>query len=199
MKKLDIPKETFIGGWFMEDNVIDDMNKFIEENKYHFKDTKLNPNSKTCKEISISPKQNVYGALHTYNVALNDIIRFYVAEFTAWNYVFDWRVDESYNIQWYGKGEGFKKWHCERMVEDPLFLQRGLVFMTYLNDVDDGGTEFYYQNCEVKARKGLTLIWPADWTHTHRGVISHTKEKYIVTGWIKFFQPHDRLEQPREV
>jgi hypothetical protein len=59
--------------------------------------------------------------------------------------------------------------------------------MTYLNDVFEGGeTEFYYQNIKVNARKGLTLVWPADWTHTHRGLVSNTQEKYIVTGWLNY-------------
>ena len=59
--------------------------------------------------------------------------------------------------------------------------------MTYLNDVEDKGeTEFVLQNLKVKAEKGKTLIWPADWTHTHRGIISPTQEKYIVTGWFNF-------------
>ena len=58
--------------------------------------------------------------------------------------------------------------------------------MTYLNDVEDGGTEFYYQGLKTKAEKGLTLIWPSDFTHTHRGIISNTKEKYIATGWFSY-------------
>jgi len=33
----------------------------------------------------------------------------------------------------------------------------------------------------------LTLIWPTDWTFTHRGVPSLTEEKYIVTGWFNFY------------
>jgi hypothetical protein len=33
--------------------------------------------------------------------------------------------------------------------------------MTYLNDVDDGGTDFLYQKLTTPAKKGLTLIWPA--------------------------------------
>ena len=62
-----------------------------------------------------------------------------------------------------------------------------MVFMTYLNDVTDGGgTEFYYQNKITEARKGKTLIWPADWTHTHRGVVSPTQDKYIITGWLNY-------------
>ena len=35
-------------------------------------------------------------------------------------------------------------------------------------------------------RKGLTLIWPADWTHVHRGIVSASEEKYIITGWFSF-------------
>jgi hypothetical protein len=60
--------------------------------------------------------------------------------------------------------------------------------MTYLNDVKDGGTFFKYQNFKAPAKKGLTLIWPSDWTHTHKGEISKTKEKFIVTGSLGFLE-----------
>ena len=72
-------------------------------------------------------------------------------------------------------------WHCER--SDIATCKRVLVFMTYLNDLPDGGTMFKNQDLTIPAKKGLTLIWPAEWTHTHKGQISNTKEKYIVTGW----------------
>ena len=58
--------------------------------------------------------------------------------------------------------------------------------MTFLNDVPDGGTEFMYQNITVPAKKGLTLIWPASYTHVHRGQISKNFEKYIITGWFSY-------------
>jgi hypothetical protein len=58
--------------------------------------------------------------------------------------------------------------------------------MTYLNDVPNGGTEFLYQNIKLPAIKGLTTIWPAYWTHTHKGQISKEHEKYIATGWFQF-------------
>ena len=63
---------------------------------------------------------------------------------------------------------------------------RHLVFMTYLNDVPDGGTEWYYQDLKLPAEKGLTILWPADWTHTHRGIISMSTTKYIITGWYSY-------------
>jgi hypothetical protein len=95
-------------------------------------------------------------------------------------------LKECVNIQYYPIGGGFKKWHCERASSDPMIRDRHLVFMTYLNDVDDGGTEFLYQKTIIRAEKGLTLIWPADWTYTHKGQISNTKEKTIITGWLSY-------------
>ena len=59
--------------------------------------------------------------------------------------------------------------------------------MTYLNDVNDGGaTYFSHYDLEVKPIKGLTLIWPAEWTHAHRGNVLKTGLKYIITGWLHF-------------
>ena len=37
------------------------------------------------------------------------------------------------------------------------------------------------------AKTGSTLIWPATWTHTHKGVISKTQTKYIITGWYSYY------------
>lgn len=93
-------------------------------------------------------------------------------------------VIEGYNMQKYEPGEGFYQWHCER--GNISTLPRMLVFMVYLNDLDDGGTEFMYQNHIEKAEAGKLLIWPTDWTHYHRGQISNSKTKYILTGWYSF-------------
>jgi hypothetical protein len=60
--------------------------------------------------------------------------------------------------------------------------------MTYLNDVPEGGTEFMYQKLTSPAKKGLTLIWPSDWTHAHRGQICNTHTKYIITGWFNYLK-----------
>ena len=59
--------------------------------------------------------------------------------------------------------------------------------MTYLNNVKSGGeTEWFYQNLKVKPQKGLTVIWPAIWTHTHRGLPAPKELKYICTGWYDY-------------
>ena len=91
-------------------------------------------------------------------------------------------VSELFNIQRYKPGEGYKKWHWERShVRNTR--DRHLVWMTYLSDNPDGGTEWDLQNKYVSAEFGKTVIWPADWTHTHRGRVCYT-EKTIITGWI---------------
>ena len=93
-------------------------------------------------------------------------------------------IREVLNFQHYPIGGGFKVWHCERT--GPKRNNRILVFMTYLNTVKNGGTIFKYQNITIPCIKGLTLIWPTDFTHLHKGQISKTKEKYIITGWYNF-------------
>jgi prolyl 4-hydroxylase len=94
-------------------------------------------------------------------------------------------VRESPVIQYYRPGGGFKVEHFERM--SPGTVTRILVWMTFLNDVTDaGGTRFVYQNATFDARKGRTLIWPPDFTHTHVGVVSPSQHKYIITGWFNF-------------
>ena len=82
-------------------------------------------------------------------------------------------------------GEGFYRWHMENSGIGQTKL-RHLVFMTYLNTLDNAGTEFLYQKTKMPCEKGLTVIWPAAWTHTHRGVTNYEGEKTIITGWFSF-------------
>ena len=96
-------------------------------------------------------------------------------------------LDKNINIQYYPKNGGYKQYHTERTNLNYPIVSRHLVFMTYLNDITDRGeTEFFHQKIKVKPKKGLTLIWPVDWTFTHRGIPSPTQEKYIITGWYNF-------------
>jgi len=112
----------------------------------------------------------------------------YVEKYQESNTVSRFGLTEHFNMQKYEPEEGFKAWHKEMEGNgDPNFGARHLVFMTYFNTVkDEGGTEFLYQKRKIDAVKGRTVIWPAGWTHTHRGVVSKTETKYIMTGWWNF-------------
>jgi len=98
-------------------------------------------------------------------------------------------------MQRYRKGEGnYNYWHCETFPQkgstEPL--HRALLFMYYLNDVEEGGeTDFYYQERSLKPKAGQMVIAPAYFTHTHRGRTPVSNDKYILTSWIL----HSRAEQ----
>ena len=79
--------------------------------------------------------------------------------------------------------QGYHSFHNENCTYD-LYC-RSMAWMTYLNDVKEGGeTEFLYQKLKVKPKKGTTLIWPGGYTHMHRGN-PPMEDKYIATGWYQ--------------
>jgi prolyl 4-hydroxylase len=105
--------------------------------------------------------------------------------------VSSWSLYPLVNIQKYEPGGYYKNIHCERSCGEGAIGKRHLVFMTYLNTVNEGGeTRFHHQDVNVKPVKGKTLIWPAEWTHSHVGIPAPNETKYIVTGWISF-EPHE--------
>jgi hypothetical protein len=124
---------------------------------------------------------------------LQEVVNKYTEKFPWCNAYAPWGVYEGALIQHYLPNGGFKVFHAERSDASNPKCMRHLVFMTYLNDVtDEGGTEFVHQKLITQPRKGLTLIWPADWTHTHRGIVSPTQEKYIITGWFSFIPEQEK-------
>ena len=48
-----------------------------------------------------------------------------------------------------------------------------------------GETEFLHYGIKFEPREGRTIIWPAEWTHAHKG-LPVKETKYIITGWIGF-------------
>ena len=88
------------------------------------------------------------------------------------------------NIQRTRKSEGYHAWHSENSA--PGCTKRVLAHMMYLNDVEEGGeTEFLYLGKRFTPIKGRLLIWPAGFTHTHRGNPPLSGDKYIATGWVE--------------
>ena len=60
-------------------------------------------------------------------------------------------------------------------------------YILYLNDVEEGGeTELLYQSMRFKPEAGTLLLFPAGFTHTHRGNPPLSGEKYIMTGWVEY-------------
>lgn len=80
---------------------------------------------------------------------------------------------------------GYHVWHSENM--SMRFRNRISVFSLYLNDVSEGGeTEFLYQKQRFEPIRNRLLIWPATYTHAHRGNPPLSNDKYLLTGWIEY-------------
>ena len=83
------------------------------------------------------------------------------------------------------QGEGYHIWHYEQ--DSHVNKHRVLAWMLYMNDVEEGGeTEFLHQRCRFKPTKGTLLVWPAHFTHVHRGNPPLSGEKIILTGWSDY-------------
>jgi len=94
------------------------------------------------------------------------------------------------NVQKYARGRGgYHHWHSEIYPRDASAetLHRVLFFQYYLNDVAEGGeTEFFYQAIKLKPTAGTLVIAPAGFTHTHKGHVPLSGDKFIVTSWVSF-------------
>jgi hypothetical protein len=177
-------KENFILGFQIDnDELLDgliDYHKNNHEYKYKSEQTTHDIETKASTDVNIQFVSN-NKFIKEYTNHLIGALKAYHQKYEHFNP--ELCIQEGFNIQHYGPGQGYKRWHNER--GEYQINQRALVFMTYLNDVPDGGgTEFaYYPELKIKAKKGLSLLWPTDFTHTHRGIISQ-HEKYIITGWF---------------
>ena len=85
-------------------------------------------------------------------------------------------------------GGGYHVWHCEQGPDE--HTRRVVTYMLYLNTLtaEDGAeTEFLYQKKRFNPVENTMVVWPAAYTHAHRGnaVLGETN-KYIVTGWFYY-------------
>jgi len=193
MKKFKTSKQSFIGSYYIDTKICDDIvdtflnvsDKYKNPGETYKGESFLNidKNMKDSLDFNINKGTGLF-PFNRYDDALQKCLEKYIKTYDVLNWQPHFNVREKMNVQYYKPGGGFKKWHYERM--NHKTLKRNLVFMTYLNDVPDGGTDFLYQKITTPAQKGLTLIWPSDWTHTHKSQISKTSEKFIITGWYSY-------------
>ena len=192
----------FIAGWYLDDtSVCDALIQYHKDCPDQRQGLMGGPNGRTVDkeskdsiDVTLMPSE----LAKTYVRMLNGVADEYIAKYPWSGKLVPWGIVEAIGIQYYGPGGGYKIWHFERDNSNEQIARRHLAFMTYLNDVEDGGgTEFFHQALTVKAEKGLTLIWPSEWNFTHRGVVSHTEEKYIITGWFSTYtrEQYEHLRQ----
>ena len=186
MKEEKFKKHTLMGGWYIDTKVCDDLVSYFEKGIHRHCPGRvgrgvIEKDTKVSTDISLYHSDTL---LDKYNQELQNCLNEYIKKYPEVDGLHKFSSGvENYNIQRYEAGEGFYKWHAEVNGKDKM--DRCLVFMTYLNDVKGGGTHFKYQNVTTQAKKGLTLIWPAQFTHMHKGEIASSR-KYIITGWYNY-------------
>ena len=194
MRPHTLNKKThFIGGWYIDKSVCTDLIKYFENspNKsagFLYLTTGtwgIDKKKKVSTDVPISPDNQDKEILNYYK-ELTKVTEKYKKKYKYCDVQQDkWAITEGWNLQKYKPKEGYFTKHYERFGHATIY--RHLAFMTYLNDVNDGGqTEFVYQKLKIKPETGLTLLWGCDWTFTHRGITSPTETKYITTGWFSY-------------
>lgn len=123
--------------------------------------------------------------LGEYNNYVNECLNMYADQFPE---IAGYDLQSVFlNVQKTLPGEGYHVWHHEQGGEG--CTRRVLATSMYLNDDFEGGeTEFLYQHKRVKPKRGRFLIWPAGFTHVHRGNPPLTGAKYLSTSWVEVKQ-----------
>ena len=183
----------FIGSWTIEPfSICEDLISYFELNLAKQKKGStligFNPNVKDSIDITIKPKDIILPGNEAFKAYFEELFECYKNYIQEWPFLKDLAQKleiGAFNLQRYKPGQHFKEIHSERTSIDGS--HRIFAFMTYLNDVEEGGsTYFSHYDLEIQPQKGRTLIWPAEWTHAHRGNILRKGSKYIITGWIHF-------------
>ena len=183
---------NFIGSWILKDKeMCDEIVNFFEANPSDQGAGSIgggvDESQKKTTDIPIKPKQLEQEKYKIFNTYINNVINCFNDYKEQWPFLNTIKGMEigAFNLQKYSSGGHFSAVHTERASSSTM--HRVLAFMTYLNDVEEGGeTSFHYYDINVQPKKGKTIIWPAEWTHAHSGGVVKQGCKYIVTGWIQF-------------
>ena len=122
-----------------------------------------------------------------YDTIGNVINNFYIKKYQCLKET----TSQGYNItdfkyQITNPSQGYHAWHSEFDYILPESRARWGVWTFYLNDIEEGGeTEFLYQSLRIKPKAGTLCIFPAYYTHTHRGNPPLKETKHIITGWLE--------------
>ena len=192
MKHTDGIIEDFIGMWDnnVDENICKELIKYydwtVKNNYNYFPDVDGNKGKPAGQEddaifINSSSPQYPGSLCEIYWTCIKNSLMEYMTKYSI-------ELEGSLN-SWQFKvhkvkeKQGFHPWHYE----NPSYevRDRFLAFMTYLQAPLEGGeTEFLHQSKRIEPAVGRTLIWPAGFTHMHRGNPPLKGEKIYISGWF---------------
>lgn len=169
--------------WFedFDSNVIHSPEELVKKNTSGVRDGRGSNGRGMRKDISYFADTESAPFEHTLRGLLNDCAKEYITEYPNLG---EYHLsNRSLKIQKTPPHGGYHVWHHEHGYD---FFSRVLVWTAYLNDVPEGEgeTEFLYQGLKVNPKKGRVCLFPAAYTHLHRGNPPYSCDKYIATGWF---------------
>ena len=161
---------------------------FFEDNKNNQFRGRYIVNGQTIRDPDVKDSTDMAMSFDDQSVVSTIISRIlqrntdiYLDTFRSTHVVETFSVEMGYNLQRYKPNQGYHLLHCENHGRG---IERVLAWTLYLNTVTDGGgTYFAEYDKTIDAVEGRLCIFPAFWTHTHKGIVSNTETKYIATGW----------------
>jgi hypothetical protein len=165
--------------------IIDKMEFHMDTNPSEIKNGKeqFSKGDNGRKDYQIFANKIFGGVSQEINSVLDMCVKAYADEFFVLKNMSEIRSDEI-KLQMTPPRGGYHVWHCEQDCRSNG--DRVLAWTLYLNDIPDGEgeTEFLWQGIRVKPKTGTLCIFPAAFTHAHRGNPVHSCNKYIATGWF---------------
>ena len=188
MKEYPIPYDKVMHAWYMPHDLCDDLINYFEDSSQKEKGKVgdgINETVKKSTDVSLQMNSPLFA---DYNQELQKGIDAYEDKYPLLKQESKYdNLNETTNIQKYLPGEGFYELHTERE-NNPVCIKRIMVYMTYLNDCENAGTEWPYVGVKVPhAEKGLSVLWSADYPYAHKGLTENVNDiKYIATGWLSY-------------
>ena len=127
--------------------------------------------------------------LYSLQRAIAELKNLYIEEYPELNkYVNPWALDYV-RIKWWKPGDHYSVWHSEHSPEEQQTLIRVAQFLIYLSD-NDAYTHFKRHD-SVKSKCGCGIMFPAYYTHTHKGSICKKGlNRFIASGYFVFLPPY---------
>jgi hypothetical protein len=137
---------------------------------------------KECKDIMATYDNNLQKSLFydCINIDINKfnyfdkikkVINIYIKKYPEIDMTASYWQLESLRFKKFKKGQSFSNWHSEHCFKKV-----------------------------IKSEIGKVVLFPAFYTHTHRGqVCPENKNRYIITGYFNFYKPSEKEEDKKNV
>jgi len=197
MKRNTIKINTishFIGSWFINDSSLEKIVEYFNLSHENQKPGRvingsIDKTKKDCMELLVKPKEIDEKKLNFFIDYLKELRICYKDYIEQWGYIEN-NSEQIYigsiKIEKFLMSGHSKEYNCDR--SDINSSHKSLSWITFLNNVEKGEGEMKFKNFDypIQPRKGLTLIWPSDWTHAYNQEVVKTQDKFIISGNIQF-------------